>query len=72
MTDDLRFPTGKFHFDPDVTAAERAAGHRRDPHDAGGAARGRRAVSSDAQLDTPYRPGGWTSVRSCTICPRAT
>jgi len=59
MTDDLRYPTGKFHFDPDVTAQKRAASIaaiRETPAVLRTAVRG----LTDAQLDTPYRPGGWT------------
>jgi len=59
MTDDLRYPTGKFTFDPNVTSQKRAqsiATIREAP------AAFRAAVSglSDAQLNTPYRPEGWT------------
>ena len=59
MTDDLRYPTGKFVFDPDITPEKRAtsiAAIRAAP------ALLRAAVNglADAQLDTPYRPGGWT------------
>jgi hypothetical protein len=59
MTDDLRYPTGTFTFDPDVTPDTRAASItaiREAP------ALMRAAVHglSDAQLNTPYRPGGWT------------
>ena len=56
---DPRYPAGPFSFDQHPTA-----GTRRDAiraiADAPGALR--RAVDglSDAQLDTPYRPGGWT------------
>ena len=59
MTDDLRFPTGKFHFDSDVTSAKRAAAIdaiRTTPS----ALRAAVSTLTDAQLDTPYRPGGWT------------
>jgi uncharacterized damage-inducible protein DinB len=56
---DLRFPAGPFSFDEHPTAATRG-GCIRAIADAPGAFR--RAVEglSDAQLDTPYRPGGWT------------
>ena len=59
MTDDLRYPTGKFTFDPSVTPPKRAqsiAAIREAP------AAFRSAVSglTDAQLNTPYRPEGWT------------
>jgi hypothetical protein len=59
MADDLRYPTGKFHFDPDVTADTRAAAIaaiRETPAALRAAVRG----LDDARLDTPYRPGGWT------------
>lgn len=59
MTDDLRFPTGKFRFDPNLTAAGRAnaiAAIRATPDALRAAVRG----LGPAQLDTPYRPGGWT------------
>jgi hypothetical protein len=58
-TEDLRYPVGKFQYDGDASqpARERRIGEI-------GAAPGhlRAAVAglSQAQLDTPYRPGGWT------------
>jgi hypothetical protein len=56
---DLRYPTGKFVRDPDSTPEKIAAWI-----DAIEAAPGRlRAAASGLspeQLDTPYRPGGWT------------
>jgi hypothetical protein len=58
-TPDLRYPIGEFRF-PDVVSAE----DRRKFIDqiAEAPARLRSAVSglSEAQLETPYRPGGWT------------
>jgi uncharacterized damage-inducible protein DinB len=59
MEPDLRFPIGKFHRINTLSDAERAeliAVIAQAP------ARMREAVNglSDAQLDTPYRPGGWT------------
>ena len=59
MTDDLRYPTGKFTFDPDITPDKRTksiAAIREAP------ALMRTALQglSDGQLDTPYRDGGWT------------
>ena len=56
---DLRFPIGRFAPVPEATAEERA---RWIADVAALPARFRAAVSglSDAQLDTPYRPGGWT------------
>jgi uncharacterized damage-inducible protein DinB len=56
---DPRFPTGKFHFNPDVTAATRKtaiATIRDTPSALRAAVRG----LTDAQLNTPYREGGWT------------
>ena len=59
MTDDLRYPIGPFAFDP-----ERAADLRErwiaDIAATPMALRTAVADLSDAQLDTPYRPGGWT------------
>jgi len=57
--DDLRYPIGKFAASPSPDAEAR----RRAIADiAALPARMREAVAglSDAQLDTPYRPGGWT------------
>ncbi|MBK7907556.1 MAG: putative metal-dependent hydrolase [Gemmatimonadetes bacterium] len=59
MTSDLSYPIGRFDRPGPSTAADRAA--RMDtlaalPANLRGAVRG----LSDAQLDTPYRPGGWT------------
>lgn len=59
MTDDLRYPTGRFTFNPNVTPATRRAAIdaiRRAPAALRAAVEG----LTDAQLDTPYRPGGWT------------
>lgn len=59
MTDDLRYPTGTFTFDPDVTPEKRAkaiAAIREAPALLRIALQG----LSDAELDTPYRQGGWT------------
>lgn len=59
MTDDLRYPIGKFTFDPDVTPDKRArsiAAIREAPAVMRQALEGLTA----AQLDTPYREGGWT------------
>lgn len=56
---DLRYPVGQFVLADSTTAQERAAWIKeiaRAPQDL------RAAVSglSENQLDTPYRPGGWT------------
>ena len=57
--DDLRFPIGPFTYAGSPTAEERRrriAQIERTPAELRAAARG----LSAAQLDTPYRPGGWT------------
>ena len=57
--DDLRYPVGEFHFPDAVSAEERATFIDQIAETP---ARMRAAISglSDSQLDTPYRPGGWT------------
>lgn len=59
MTDDLRFPVGRFDVRAPV-AADRLPGWTQQIADT--PARLRAAVEglSPEQLDTPYRPGGWT------------
>ncbi len=56
---DLRYPIGPFSYDGQMTDARRADCVARI---AAAPARLRAAVAGldDAQLDTPYRPGGWT------------
>lgn len=59
MAADLRYPVGTFSFATKLSAADRPRlieGIAQTP------ARLRAAVAglSDVQLDTPYRPGGWT------------
>jgi hypothetical protein len=56
---DLSYPIGKFRWEGPDTAADRA---RRIDEIAAAPAALRKAVAGldDAQLDTPYRPGGWT------------
>src|SRR5262250_2139802 len=59
MTADLRYPIGQLDRTAAITAERRQSARtaiRELP------ARMRAAVGglSDAQLDTPYRPGGWT------------
>ena len=56
---DLRYPIGKFQMPERLSDAERRAAIDAI---AAAPARLREAVAglSDAQLDTPYRPGGWT------------
>ena len=59
MIDDPRYPTGKFTFNPAVTSqmrAESIAAIRDAPAALRAAVRG----LDDAQLNTPYRDGGWT------------
>jgi hypothetical protein len=58
-TPDLRYPVGKFHF-PKSVSAEDLAHFIEQIADT--PARMRAAITGlgDAQLDTPYRPGGWT------------
>lgn len=57
--EDLRYPLGKFTHDPDSTPQKRAAWIA-DIRDLPGHARAAVAGLADAQLDTPYRDGGWT------------
>ena len=57
--DELRYPTGKWIKVPNLDAAGRSAmidGIANVPASLGAAVKG----LTDAQLDTPYRPGGWT------------
>src|ERR1700739_887720 len=56
---DLRYPVGKFHF-PDTIGREERGTFVDQIAEA--PLRLRSAVTglSDSQLDTPYRPGGWT------------
>jgi len=58
-TPDLRYPVGEFHFPKAVSADELAIFIDQIAETP---ARMRAAVAglNDAQLDTPYRPGGWT------------
>jgi hypothetical protein len=59
MTVDLSFPIGRYHWPKTLTASERAdAIARMDALPS--ALRGALFGLDDAQLDTPYRPGGWT------------
>ena len=56
---DPRFPTGRFTFDPDITPQKRRtaiAAIAGTPSALRAAVRG----LTDAQLNTPYRDGGWT------------
>ena len=56
---DLRYPVGKFSYDSDVTAAARRDLIRHIA-DTPRALRAAVAGLDDRQLDTPYRPEGWT------------
>jgi uncharacterized damage-inducible protein DinB len=59
VTTDLRYPVGKFKMDGTITEAGRAAlieGIAQAPAKLRAAVAGLEAE----QLDTPYRPGGWT------------
>jgi len=56
---DLRYPIGKFHFEGPLTESLKQASLAdiaRAPANLRAAVNG----LSDVQLDTPYRPGGWT------------
>jgi DinB superfamily len=57
--DDLRYPAGHFTFDPRITADARH-GCIRAIAAAPAALRSAVEGLSDQQIDTPYRPGGWT------------
>ena len=59
MNQDLRYPIGKFNWPASVTEAERSA-HLDDLEAAPARLRGAVAGLTPAQLDTPYREGGWT------------
>ena len=56
---DLRYPVGKFEIPPSISAGDRA---RYIDQIAAAPAALQQAVAglSEAQLDTPYRDGGWT------------
>jgi uncharacterized damage-inducible protein DinB len=57
--DDLRFPVGKFHYQGSVNDQQKQAfldDIEQTPAKLRAAVRG----LSDSQLDTPYRPEGWT------------
>jgi hypothetical protein len=58
-TPDLRYPVGEFRFPESVSAQELAVFIDQIAETP---ARRRAAIAglSDSQLDTPYRPGGWT------------
>ncbi|MGC1644257.1 MAG: putative metal-dependent hydrolase [Candidatus Sulfotelmatobacter sp.] len=56
---DLRYPIGKFRFDGPLTAQQKQAALD-DIATAPASLRAAVKGLSEAQLDTPYRPGGWT------------
>lgn len=56
---DLRYPVGRLTYDNDVTEEKRRTWIRQIA-DTPGALRAAVAGLDDAQLDTRYRPGGWT------------
>jgi hypothetical protein len=58
-TPDLRYPVGEFRF-PDSVSAEDLARFIEQIADTPARMRAAIAGLADAQLDTPYRPGGWT------------
>jgi uncharacterized damage-inducible protein DinB len=55
----LRYPIGKFQFDPNVTEDIRQS-RIRDAAETAVRLRAAVAGLNDEQLDTPYRPEGWT------------
>jgi hypothetical protein len=57
--DDLRYPVGEFRF-PDSVSARQLATFIDQIEEAPARMRAAVAGLDDAQLDTPYRPGGWT------------
>jgi uncharacterized damage-inducible protein DinB len=59
MSDDLRYPIGKLVREPGIDAARRAVLIDQIAR-APGLLSAAVAPLSEAQLDTPYRPGGWT------------
>jgi len=56
---DLRYPIGKFHFDRTLTEQQKQAALD-DISTAPASLRAAVKGLSEAQLDTPYRPDGWT------------
>lgn len=56
---DLRYPVGTLTYDPDTTPDKRRAWIR-EIADTPAALRAALAGLNEPQLDTPYRPGGWT------------
>lgn len=56
---DLRYPVGKFQF-PDAVSPQERAKFVEQIAEAPGRLRAAVSGLTDQQLDTPYRPGGWT------------
>ena len=56
---DLRYPVGRVSFDPEVTQGKRAAWIRQIA-DTPSALRAALSGLTEPQLNTPYRPDGWT------------
>jgi DinB family protein len=56
---DLRYPIGKFHFDGPSTEEQKQKSIEEIAH-APGNLRAAVEALSERQLDTPYRPDGWT------------
>ena len=59
MSETLRYPVGRLTFDPDVTDDKRRS-FIRQIAETPAALRAAIAGLDDRQLDTPYRPEGWT------------
>jgi uncharacterized damage-inducible protein DinB len=57
--EDLRYPVGKFHYDGSPNPQQKQV-FLEEIAQTPAKLRGAVAGLGDAQLDTPYRPGGWT------------
>jgi len=57
--EDLRFPVGKFHYDKSPSDQQKQV-FLEEIAQTPTLLRGAVAGLADSQLDTPYRPGGWT------------
>ena len=57
--DDLRYPVGRLSYDNEVTAGKRTAWIRQIAETPAAMRAALRGLT-EAQLDTPYRPDGWT------------
>ena len=57
--DDLRYPVGKLTYDPDITPGKRTAWIRQIAETPAALSTAVRGLT-ETQLDTRYRPGGWT------------